>query len=121
LKFAIITNFLDEVELNVIPIDICGIVLGSPYLYDKKEIFHRHENKYHSFNNGIEYIVRVHNKKMSLSLMHARQMKRIVNASENFALLLFKYKDVVNEAFQGDTSNVKSDFIDVGNGCDKMY
>lgn len=53
--------------------------------------------------------------------MHARQMKRIVNASENFALLLFKYKDVVNEAFQGDTSNVKSDFIDVGNGCDKMY
>jgi hypothetical protein len=28
-----------------------GIVLGSPYLYDRKAIFHRHENKYHLFKN----------------------------------------------------------------------
>lgn len=34
--FAITTNFVDEVELDVVPLDISGIVLGSPYLYDRK-------------------------------------------------------------------------------------
>jgi hypothetical protein len=30
LRFVITVNFVDEVELDVIPLDICGIVLGSP-------------------------------------------------------------------------------------------
>ena len=30
LKFARTSKFVDEVELDVIPQDICGIVLGSP-------------------------------------------------------------------------------------------
>ena len=80
LRFAIIANFLDEVELDVVPLDISGIVLGSPYLYDSREILHHHENKYHLFKNGIEYIVRAHSKKMNLSLIHAGQKKRIDNA-----------------------------------------
>jgi hypothetical protein len=54
LRFSITANFLDEVELDVIPLDICGIVLGSPYLYDRRSIFHRHENKYNLFKNGFE-------------------------------------------------------------------
>ena len=37
-KFVIASKLMDEVELNVIPMDIYGIVLGSPYLYDTKEI-----------------------------------------------------------------------------------
>jgi hypothetical protein len=37
LKFAITSKFVDEVEFDVVPLDICGIVLGSPYLYDKKK------------------------------------------------------------------------------------
>jgi hypothetical protein len=47
LRFSITANFIDEVELDVIPLDICGIVLGSPYLYDRRAILHRHENIYH--------------------------------------------------------------------------
>ena len=39
LKFAITEKFRDEVELDVVPLDICGIVLGSPYLYDQKAVF----------------------------------------------------------------------------------
>jgi hypothetical protein len=57
LRFAITANFIDEVELDVIPLDICGIVLGSPYLYDRKAIFHRHENKYHLFKNGLSTLL----------------------------------------------------------------
>jgi hypothetical protein len=102
LRFAITANLVDEVELDVIPLDIYGIVLGSPCLYDRKAIFHRHENKYHLFKDGVEYIVRAHTKKMNLSIINAGQMKRLVNASKNFVLLMIKPKnDVENEAFQG--------------------
>jgi hypothetical protein len=57
LKFAITEKFRDEVELDVVPLDICGIVLGSPYLYDRKAVFYREQNKYHLFKEGMEYIV----------------------------------------------------------------
>ena len=97
LRFAITAHFVDEVELDVIPLDIYGIVMGSPYLYDRKSIFHRHENKYHLFKNGVEYIVRAHTKKMNLSLVNVGQMKRLVNASKNFVLLMIKPKTMLKK------------------------
>ena len=30
LKFAFTSKLVDEVEFDVVPLDICGIVLGSP-------------------------------------------------------------------------------------------
>jgi hypothetical protein len=39
LNFSITSKFVYEVELDVVPLDICRIVLGSPYLYDRKYIF----------------------------------------------------------------------------------
>jgi hypothetical protein len=41
LQFVITSSFIDEVELDMVPRDICGMVLGSPYLYDRKVIFYR--------------------------------------------------------------------------------
>jgi hypothetical protein len=122
LRFAITANFVDEVELDVIPLDICGIVLGSPYLYDRKDIFYRHENKYHLFKNGVEYIVRAHTKKINLSLVNAGQMKRLVNASKNFVLLMIKPKDdIENEVLQGCDAKLKSDIYEVVNQYDEMF
>ena len=60
LRFAIIANYIDEVELDVVPIDICGVVLGSPYLYDHDAVFYRREHKYHLKKDGVEFIVRAH-------------------------------------------------------------
>jgi hypothetical protein len=57
IKFAITSNYVDEVELDIVPLDICGIVLGSPYFYDRKTIFYREENKYFFKKDGKEYIV----------------------------------------------------------------
>jgi hypothetical protein len=122
LRFSITAKFIDEVELDVIPLDICGIVLGSPYLYDRRVIFHRHENKYHLFKNGVEYIVRAHTKNLNLSLVNVRQMKRLVNASKNFVLLMIKPKDnVEKESFQGCDANLKSDLYEVVNQYDEMF
>lgn len=87
-------------------LNICGIILGSPYLYDKKTIFHRNENKYHLFKNGVEYIVRAHNKKTNLSLVNAGQMKRQVNSSKNLVLLMMK-DDIDYKAFDGCVSGTR--------------
>ena len=34
--FSIASKIIDEVDMDVVPLDICGIVLGSSYLYDRK-------------------------------------------------------------------------------------
>ena len=116
LKFAITANFIDEVEFDVVSLDIFDIVLGSMYLYDRKALFHRHENKYHLLKYGVEYIMRVHSKKLNLSLVNAGQMKRLVNSSKNFVLLMIKPKnDVDNEAFKGCDSKLKFELVDVVN------
>ena len=65
----IASKLVDEVEMDFIPLDICGMVLGSPYLYDRKTVFFHHENKYHITKDGIEYIMRAHQNKISTSLV----------------------------------------------------
>jgi hypothetical protein len=95
---------------------------GSPYLYDRRAIFHLHDNKYHLFKNRIEYFVRAHTKKLNLSLVNAGQMKRLVNASKNFVLLMNKPKDnVEKEVFQGCDAKLKSDLYEVVNQYDEMF
>jgi len=122
IKFAVTTNFIDEVEVYVGPLDICGIALGNLYLYDRKAIFHRHENKYHLFKDGVEYIVRAHRKKLNLSLVNAGKMKRLVNSSNNFLLVMIKPKnDIDNEAFKGCDSKLKYKLVDVVNQYDEMF
>ena len=122
LKFVITANFINEVELDVVPLDICGNIFGIPYLYDRKGIFYHHENKYHLFKHGIAYIVRAHHKKLNLSLVNVGQMKRLVNDSKNFVLLMIKPKnDVENEAFQGSDARLKYDLIEVANTYHDMF
>lgn len=87
----------DEVYLDVVPLDICGIVLGNPYLYDKKAVLFLHENKYHLTKDEVEYIVRAHRAKISLG-----QMKRLINSIKGFMLMVVgeKYAET-SKAFQG--------------------
>jgi len=80
LRFAITSNLIYEVYLDVVPLDIYGIVLRSPYFYDRKVIFFRKENKYHLKKDGVEYIARAHSMESNSSLISAGQMKRAINA-----------------------------------------
>eukprot|EP00253_Pinus_taeda_P018789 PITA_18789 len=90
LKFSFGSSFVDEVELDIIPLDICGIVLGSPYLYDRKAIFYRAENKYLLVKDGIEYFVRDHKLKNSYILINLGQMKRMINSCKQFLRMVIK-------------------------------
>jgi len=56
------------------------------------------------------------------SLVNAWQMKRLVNSSKNFVILMIKPKnDVDNEAFKGYDSNLKFELVDVVNQYDEMF
>jgi hypothetical protein len=122
LDFPSLQTLLDEVELDVIPLDICGIVLGSPYLYDRRDIFHRHEKKYHLFKNGLSTLLRGHKEKLNLSLVNVGQMKILSMLVKNFAFLMIKPKDnVEKESFQGLDANLKSDLYEFVNQYDEMF
>jgi hypothetical protein len=81
LQFEITSSFSDEVELDVFPLNNCRMVLGSPYLYDKKAIFYKEQNKFHIFKDGIEFIVRSHQMKMNLTVVTIGNVKKLVNAN----------------------------------------
>ena len=104
LKFAITSKFVDEVEFDVVPLDIRGIVLGSPYLYDNFFSFYREHNQYHLFKEGIEYIVHSHTFKNDKTLGTTQQLKRVVNASQNLALMSMQCKEKKNPKHKKEVS-----------------
>ena len=74
----------------MIPLDICGVVLGSPYLYDCDVVFHRKEHKYHLKKDGVEYIARAHKIKTHLDLVTANYMKQLTSSSKRYVLMVVK-------------------------------
>jgi hypothetical protein len=100
--FVIASKLIDEVDLDVVSLDICGIVLGSPYIYDRKAIFFRYENKYHLTKGGVEYIVRPHNMRVDKTLVSVGKVKRLINTNKKYVLMVVREKDVgTSDAFQG--------------------
>ena len=102
--------------------DICGIVLGSPYLYGRKTIFYGAENKYQLTKDGIEYIVRAHKLKDNYSLINSGQIKRIVNSSKQFLLMVVtgKYPDKTN-VFEGCDAKQKANLVKVVSEYDILF
>jgi len=122
LRFAIGSTLVDEVELDIVPLDICGIVLGSPYLYDRKAIFYRVENKYQLTKDGREDIGRAHKLKGNYSLINLGQLKRIVNSSKQFLLMVVKAKDLEkSNAFEGCDSRQKVDLVKFVSQYDVLF
>jgi hypothetical protein len=101
-RFVIASKLIGEVDLDVGSLDICGIVMGSPYLYDKKEVLFRHEKKYHLTKGGVEYIVRSHNMRVNTTLFSVGKMKRLINTNKRYVLIVIREKDVgTSYTFQG--------------------
>ena len=118
----IASKLVDEVDLDVIPLDICGMVLGSPYLYDRKAIFFRHENKYQITKDGVEYIVRAHQTKINSNLISAGQMKRLVNSNKGYMLMVVTGKDAeLSDAFHGCDHVHKNELCELISNYDEMF
>jgi hypothetical protein len=112
--FAIASKLIDEVDLDVVPLDICGIVLGSPYLYYRKVVFFHHENKCHLTKWGVEYIDRAHNMRVNTTLVSVGQMKRLITTNKRYVLMVVKEKYVGTiNAFQGCDPSHKKELFDI--------
>ena len=122
LKFSFGSALVDEVELDIIPLDICGIVLGSPYLYDIKAIFYRVVNKYLLVKDGIEYFVRAHKLKNNYTPINSGQMKRMINSCKQFLLMVVKEKkpDKTN-VFEGCNAEQQADMEKVVSEYDVLF
>jgi hypothetical protein len=121
-RFAIASKLIDEVDLDVVPLDICGIVLGSPYLYDRTIVFFRHENKYHLTKGGVEYIVRAHNMRVNMMLVSAGQMKRLITTNKRYVLMVVKEKDVrTSDGFQGCDPSCKKELTYIVSKYDDIF
>ena len=57
-------------------------------------------NQYHSFKDGIEYVIHAHRMKTSLPLISLGQMKRLVNASKICVLIMIKVKENNDDTYK---------------------
>jgi hypothetical protein len=88
IRFVIHENCIDEVQVDVVPLEICGVLLRNPYMYYRKAIFSREENKYCPIKYGKSYIIHAHKGENKIPMEIANQDKRLVNVSKKFVLLL---------------------------------
>jgi ABC-type Na+ efflux pump permease subunit len=72
---------VDEVTCDVVSLRECGMVLGSPYLYDRKAIFYRTKNQYQFTKAGQDYVVHAHHVKANKTLQTIEQLKKAVQAN----------------------------------------
>jgi hypothetical protein len=97
LKFEISSKFVDEVTCDVVPLSECGMVLGSPYLYDHKEIFYREKNQYHLIKPGQEYVVHAHHLKENKSLQTMEQLRKAAQARNTSIIISNQVIDLKQE------------------------
>ena len=60
IRFSISANFIDEVEINVVHVDVCGLVFGSHYMYMWDAIFMGRVNEYCLIKDGKSLINNAH-------------------------------------------------------------
>jgi hypothetical protein len=96
LKFAISSKFVDEVTCDVVPLSECGMVLGSPYLYDRKAIFYKEKNQYHLTKEGKEYVVHAHHLKANKYLKTMEQLRKAAQARNTPIIVSSQVIDLSN-------------------------
>ena len=90
IKFVRSVDFIDEVELDVVPLDVCHVVFGCPYMYMRDVISMWRENRYLLIKDGKSYIINAHKDKSNISLVSANQYKNFISCSKKHVLLLLR-------------------------------
>jgi len=96
--------------VNIVPIDVCGVVFISPYMYIRDAIFIRRVNQYHFIKDGKSFIMNAHKGKFRISLVSDNHAKKLINSSRKFLLHFLrenKPRDEsvkVNESIEGCTN-----------------
>jgi hypothetical protein len=100
IKFAISVDFIDEVELDVVSLDVCGLVFGRPYMYIRDAIFMWRAKKYQLIKDGKYYIINAHKCKSKSSLVSVNQTKKLISSSRKYVLLFLRENQFDNESMR---------------------
>jgi hypothetical protein len=101
------------VKLDIVPLDICGVVFGIPYMYMRDGIFMQRSNQYKLIKDGKSYIINMHKGKSKISLVSANQTKKLISSSKKYVLLFLRENQTedepigVNESLEGCTKEKK--------------
>lgn len=79
-KFSIIDKYIEEVTCEVVPLDVCQVILGSPYFWDCYAIYHRREQKFKLIKDRMEFYIKAKTSSV------ITQAKRLINASTKLVL-----------------------------------
>lgn len=85
---VISANYIDELVVDTIPLDVCGIVFGSPYLYTRNAIFKTREKQFSLVKDGKSFVINARKGKSKISLIIANKEKKMISSSRKFILLL---------------------------------
>ncbi|XP_071702891.1 uncharacterized protein [Rutidosis leptorrhynchoides] len=89
-RFAITSKYIDEIVCEVVPLDICQVIFGSPYLWERNAIFFCREQRYQFEKDGQMFIVKNHQTQPTVDLVASGQIRRIVSTSKSFVLLILR-------------------------------
>ena len=78
----------------MVPLDVCGVVFGSPYMYMCDEIFMRRANQYWLIKDGKSFIINVHKGKLKISLGSANQAKKLTSSKNEVCFIVFKRNSI---------------------------
>jgi hypothetical protein len=90
IKFSTSVDFIDEVELDAVPLDMCGVVFGIPYMYMMDVIFIQRDNQYFLIKDGKSHIINTQKGKSNISLVSANKDKKLFISSEKYVFLFLR-------------------------------
>ena len=90
INFVVSVDFIVEVELYIILLDVCGVVFIIPNLYMRDAIFMRRANHYQLIKDGKSYIINVHKGKSNISLVSVNQDKKLISSNKKYVLLFLR-------------------------------
>ncbi|CAL2229057.1 unnamed protein product [Prunus armeniaca] len=93
-KFAITNRYIDEVTCEVVHLDVCQVILGSPYLWDRVAIHYQRLLKYRLVKDGKEFHInackpQATDNLLTNNLLIANQAKRSEFWSCNIVYFVF--------------------------------
>jgi hypothetical protein len=86
------------VELDIVPLDVCGVVFGSPYMYMRDAMFTRRENQYRLIKDGKSFIINAHKGKSNISLVSANQDKKLISSRKMYVLFFLRANRLGDES-----------------------
>nr|CAD1817789.1 unnamed protein product [Ananas comosus var. bracteatus] len=89
-KFAVTGVYIDEMLCEVVPLNICNLIFGSPYLRDRDATFFRRPQQYQFIKDEQNFLFTTELLSTTVDLVTARKAKRMINVCQKFALLVIR-------------------------------